>query len=124
MYADLDFYKNKYKGSIVKDEDIVKFLEDASLKIDILTYNRIRALGFENCSDFESNIIKIVNCEIADFYFKNKDDLETIINEYSINGVSVKYGITNNNIININSITLLRSTYQKLNMTRFTSLIF
>lgn len=124
MYSSIDYYRNTYNGTAIEsDSDILRFLEDASLKIDILTYNRIRKLGIENCSEWEQEIIKKVECIIADFYFKNSSDLETIINTYSINGVSIKYGETNANITNVNGVTIPRFAYELLNMTRFTCLV-
>ena len=86
--------------------------------IDSLTYNRIKTL--EKCSDFEKDIIQTVCCEIADFQFENKEELQSVINQYSINGVSITFGQTNNNIKNINGFTILNSSYEKLCNTRFT----
>ena len=122
VYADSSYYKDEYKGSIISEEELEKRLKEASQKVDVLTFNRIKKVGFENCSNYEKEIIKEVVCQISDFYKENEDDLKTLLNEYSINGVSMKFGESNNNIINVNGITILRSTYQLLNTLRFCSL--
>lgn len=122
IYVDSNYYKEVYKGLSIDDEELEKRLKEASQKVDVLTFNRVRNLGFENCSDFEKEIIREVTCQIVDFYKENEDDLKTLLNEYSINGVTMKFGESNNNIVNVNGITILRSTYQLLNTTRFTSL--
>lgn len=122
MYADLNFYKTVYVGTITDDTVINRLLRKTAFFIDTLTYNRIEKIGFENCSNYEKEIIKEVNCQLVDFYFENEKDLKTIINSYSLNGVSITYGEDNNNIITINGITLLNSTYTLLKSTRFTCL--
>ena len=43
MYADVEYYKQAYKGSL---EDVEKALMQASRHIDTLTFNRIVAIGF------------------------------------------------------------------------------
>lgn len=123
MYADNEYYKTVYLGTNITDEtELTRALKDASDKIDTLTFNRVYILGIDKCTIYEQKIIKDVCCEIADFYFKNKSDLTTIINKYSLNGVSIEYGTPNNNITNINGITILKSSYQKLATLRFSYL--
>lgn len=122
MYLTLDEYK-ELSGKITDDKTISKMLKQSERYIDILTYNRIKSVGFENCSEFEKEIIKEVQSEIMDFYFTNAEYLNSYINSYSLNGVSMTFGNSNNNITTINGVTVLRSSYDKLNLTRFTSLI-
>ena len=122
VYVNSEFYKETYKGTLISDEELDKMLKEASQKIDVLTFNRIKKIGFENCSEYEKEIIQEVVCQIADFYKENEEDLKTLLNEYSLNGVTMKFGQSNNNIINVNGITILRSAYQLLSTTRFASL--
>lgn len=122
VYVDSDYYKNTYKGTLITDEELDKMLKEASQKVDVLTFNRIRKFGFEKCSEYEKEVIKEVVCQIADFYKENEEDLKTLLSEYSLNGVTMKFGQNNNNIINTNGITILRSTYQLLSTLRFASL--
>ena len=122
MYLSIDEYKES-SGKITDDKVLNKLLKQSERYIDILTYNRIKSIGFENCSEFEKDIIKECQAEIIDFYYSNNDYLNSYLNSYSLNGVSMTFGNSNNNITTVNGITLLRSTYNKLNLTRFTSLI-
>lgn len=122
VYVDSDYYKNTYKGTLITDEELDKMLKEASQKVDVLTFNRIRKFGFEKCSEYEKEVIKEVVCQIADFYKENEEDLKTLLSEYGLNGVTMKFGQNNNNIINTNGITILRSTYQLLSTLRFASL--
>lgn len=122
MYLTLDEYK-ELSGKITDDKVLNKLLKQSERYIDILTYNRIKSVGFENCSDYEMDIIKEVQSEIIDFYYTNAEYLNSYLNSYSLNGVSMTFGNSNNNIITINGVTLLRSSYNTLSLTRFTSLI-
>lgn len=119
VYSTVEYYQNNY-DTITSQEDIEKQLKEASRLIDILTYNRLHKEFPEHCSEWELEILNEVCCEIADFYYTNSKDLQTLLNKYSLNGVSMEWGNSNANIEVINGITLLRTTYAKLNQTRFT----
>ncbi len=122
MYLTLEEYK-ELSDVIKDDKEIEKMLKKSERYIDILTYNRIKSIGFEKCSEFEQEIIKEVQSELIDFIYLNKDMINSYLNSYSINGVSIDLTSINPNIITINGIALLKSSYDKLNLTRFTSLI-
>ena len=55
MYADIEYYKNTYKGNL-EDADVEKTLQQAGRHIDTLTYNRIVAIGFDNLTKISTNI--------------------------------------------------------------------
>lgn len=120
MYLTFEEYK-ELDGKIADEKTFEKFSKKCERYIDILTYNRIKSI--DNCSDFERGIIKEVMAEVCDFYYLNQDYLNSYLNSYSLNGVSMTFGNSNNNICTVNGVTLLRSTYDKLNLTRYTSLI-
>lgn len=90
IYVDKDYYLNTYKGTIPESE-IEKKLEEASMHIDTLTYNRIVARKFEKLTKFQQNIIQKVVCKLADFEYENADVLQTTLSSYSINGVSMNF---------------------------------
>lgn len=121
MYLTLDEYK-ELSGTISDEKTINKMLIQSSRYIDILTYNRIKNLGFEKCSDWEKEIIKECQCEIIDFYYTNSDYIDSYLDSYSLNGVSISFGNSNSNVEVINGVVVRSSTYRKLNMTRFTCL--
>lgn len=67
-------------------------LKEASRNIDTLTFNRIVAKGFENLTEFQQELIKEVCCKQANFLYENRDAIESILDQYSINGVSMHFG--------------------------------
>ena len=115
-YVDITYYKNTYKGTVIPEDELERRLEDASLHIDTLTYNRIVGRGFENLSNFQKDIIKKVTCRLADFECENEDIIKSVLSSYSINGVSVNLSNSNNvymqngAIISKNDYALLKQT--------------
>ena len=122
MYLTLEEYK-EMSGKITDEDILNKMLKQSERYIDILTYNRIKSIGFENCSEFEKEIIKEVQAEIIDFCYENKDYINSYLSSYNINGVSMSFNDINTNIKSINGITVPKSTYDKLSLTSFTCLI-
>jgi len=90
-YADTDYYTNTYGGTIAA-ETIKPYLEKASNDIDILTYSRINAIGWDQLTEFQQEKICTAICEQAEFRYNNSDIFESPFNSYSINGVSMTFG--------------------------------
>lgn len=112
-YADSSYYTAEYKGSIIQEDVLEKALKQASRHIDALTYNRIVGRGISNLTDFQQEIIKECCCELADFECENEDMIESVLQNYGINGVSMSFG-ENWNIKIQNGIAIRKSIYQKL----------
>ncbi|SHK38082.1 hypothetical protein SAMN02745248_02408 [Hathewaya proteolytica DSM 3090] len=91
-YITLEEYKANY--SDIPDKDLNRALNKASRHIDSLTYGRIRGVGFDNLTPFQQEIIKEVNCELANFEYENAELIENVLSSYSINGVSMNFGDT------------------------------
>lgn len=117
-YVDIDYYIEN-DGTITDTSIIDKYLTKAEGIVDNLTFQRINQVGFLNCSVWEQGIIKECVCEIANFQYINKDMLNSIIQSYSINGVSMTFS-ANDNYKVINGYSIPNSTYNKLSQTRFT----
>lgn len=115
-YADADYYLNKYHGSTVPDDEILRRLTDASRHIDVLTFNRITGAGFFSLTDFQRDIIQEVCCKMADFEYENADMIESVMQSYSINGVSMSFGSSWNMAV-ICGIAVKRDAYQLLSQT-------
>ena len=92
MYADLEFYKETYKGTL-EDAKIEKALQQASRHIDTLTYNRIVAIGIENLTEFQQGIIKECECLMADWEMENEDYIGSSASATVVNGVAVSRDI-------------------------------
>lgn len=122
MYLSLEEYK-ELGGIITDDKTINKFLKQGERYIDILTFNRLRSFGFDNCSNWEKEILKESLVEIIDFHYSNQEYINSYLSSYSLNGVSISFDNVNNNVTCINNIVLPSSTYAKITGTRFGSLV-
>ena len=113
MYADKEYYENVYGGTLIDEEQIEKQLTTAGRQIDTLTYCRIRSTGFENLTEFQKEQIRYVNCLLADFIYENKDELESMLSSYGINGVSMTFsnGI---NVTKVQNIIIRTDIYAEL----------
>lgn len=78
--------------SAIPSEQIAKYLHEASRNVDTLTFNRIVARGFDRLTDFQQEIVQDVVCKQAEFLYENADAIASILDSYSINSVSMKFG--------------------------------
>jgi len=91
-YADAEYYSTEFQGSVIPSNELDKALKNASRHVDSLTYNRIVAKGFDNLTEFQRDIIQDVCCQMAEFEYTNRDIIESVMQSYSINGVSMSFG--------------------------------
>lgn len=91
MYADYAYYEQTYGGTAA-EEDITPKLQAASDAIDVLTFSRINAIGWEKFTKFQQDKILRACCIQADFLFENADAVESAMTHYSINGVTMEFG--------------------------------
>lgn len=117
-YVDETYYKENYLGTL-DTEDLAKRLKEASQQVDILTFNRIRGKGFDNLTSFQQSVIKEVICQHVDFVYENQDMIDSVLQSYSINGVSMSFG-QSWNIEVMNGVAMKRSTYELLKQTGLT----
>lgn len=115
-YVTPDYYKNTYNGSIIPEEDLEKVLRTASRHIDSLTYNRIVGRGFSNLTDFQQDVIREVVCQQTDFEYENADEISTVLQGYSINGVSAQFG-SSWNVFTGKGVAMRRDVYALLSQT-------
>ena len=115
-YVDSDYYWGNYDGSLIPDEELDKALRQASRHIDSLTYNRIVGIGFSNLTSFQQEIIREVICQQADFEYENADEINTILQGYSINGVSAQFG-SSWNVFTDKGVAMKRDVYALLSQT-------
>lgn len=108
-YISVEEYKEK--GGLIDNAE--KYLLSASRHIDILTFNRIIARGFDNLTEFQQEIVKAVCFDIANFEYENEDLLNSVFQSYSINGVSMQFG-NNVNVSVIGDIAVKNDTYNLL----------
>ena len=113
MYADLEYYKNTYKGNL-DDADAEKALQKASRHIDTLTYNRIVSIGFDNLTEFQQGIIKECECLMADWETDNADFINSMLSSYSLNGASMSFSGNSASAFVQNGIAVSRDIYSHL----------
>lgn len=121
LYADWTYYSETYGGEATQDA-IAKKLLDASDDIDVLTYSRIVALGWEKLTEFQKACIQKACCVQADFLLENADAIESAMTHYSINGVTMEFG--NAALYTVeNGTAISNRAYSLLQQTGLTSLI-
>ena len=79
-YADQEYYE-KVSGVITTD-NLERRLYIASRHIDTLTFNRIVARGFENLTEFQKDVIRLVVCKQADFEAENESLINSVLSSY------------------------------------------
>ncbi len=121
-YADAAYYADVYGGDTIPEEDIEKCLRTASRHIDSLTYNRIAGRGIENLTEFQQDIIREVCCEMADFEYENADMIQSVLQNYSINGVTMGFG-SSWNLRTISGVAVRADIYDKLSQTGLCQLV-
>ena len=112
-YADIAYYKDTYKGSIIPEEEQEKALQQASRHIDSLTYNRIVGRGISGLTDFRREVVQEVCCMQAEFEYQNGEIFDMILSGYSINGVSMQFGESWNVTVQ-KGIPMRRDVYEQL----------
>lgn len=113
MYADYEFYKNTYNGTL-EEADALKALNKASRHIDTLTYNRILEVGFNNLTEYQQGIIKECECLMADWETENADYINSMLSSYSLNGASMSFTGQSTSATVINGVAVSREIYAHL----------
>ena len=108
MYADSNYYVDTYNGCPIPINELNRLLRRASRHIDTLTFNRIH--GIESLTEFQQETVREVCCEMAEFEYENADTLSSMLQSYSINGVSMTFG-EGINVKVIDGIAIRRDTY-------------
>lgn len=103
-----------YEG--IPAEELENQLKQASRHIDILTFNRIQGRGISNLTAYQQELVKDVCCQMAGFEYDNADMINSVLQSYGINGVSMQFGNTWNMQL-INGVAVKSDTYAELNMT-------
>lgn len=120
-YVTVEEYKKSYND--IPDDSIEKSLKKASRHIDTLTFNRIQGIGFDNLTEFQKEIIKEVACELANFEYENEDVITSVLNSYSINGVSMAFG-DSWNVKVLKGVAIPTELYETLSQTGLCTLSF
>lgn len=90
MYVDYATYQSR--GGELPEAVITTRLVEASDMIDALTFNRIVAIGWEHLTAFQQSKVTAACVRQAEFLVENADAIQSALSEYSINGVTMKFG--------------------------------
>jgi hypothetical protein len=99
----------------VPAEDLTRMLTEASRQVDTLTFNRIVG-RFDRLTEFQQNVIQQVVCQQAEFLYNNADAIASILDSYSINGVSMTFG-SGFNVTVEEGLPIQRTVYSLLQQT-------
>lgn len=114
-YVDYDYYKYTFEGAILDESNSEQRLERASDQIDSLTFNRIRAKGFDNLTEFQKDRIRKAVCIHADFIEQYGDYINMPLNGFSAGSVSVNF-----NSKTFNGVSTTQEVLNYLNQTGLT----
>lgn len=117
IYADIDYYRERSTAASSDDAATWAALRAASRRVDILTYNRIPAIGWDRLTPFQRRTIRDVTCDLADFYEANGDMLETVLQSYAIGPVSIQGIGSSWNVVCQQGVALPRASYEQLKAT-------
>ena len=96
MYAD----KEKFQDITGQDapEEINRLLSDASDTIDRVTFNRIRARGFDNLTEYQKEMVEKAVCYQAAFLDSYGAYISMPINSYSAGSISLSFNREDNTL--------------------------
>lgn len=114
-YVDYEYYKYTFEGTILNESNCEKRLERASDQVDSLTFNRIRAKGFDNLTEFQKDRIKKAVCIHAEFMEQYGDYINMPLSGFSAGSISVNFSAQK-----VNGITTTQEVLNYLNQTGLT----
>ena len=114
-YVDYQYYKDEFNGAVLEESNSKQRLERASDQVDSLTFNRIRAKGFDNLTEFQKDRVKKAVCIHAEFIEQYGDYIDTPLSGFSAGSTSVSF-----NTNKVNGITTTQEVLNYLNQTGLT----
>lgn len=91
-YADKSYYKEKYHGTVLPEDDTIDVkLDRASDQMDTLSYNRIVGRGFDNLTAYQQDQIRKAVCAHADFVEEYGAYFSSPLSGFSAGSLSVSF---------------------------------
>jgi hypothetical protein len=92
MMLSVEEYKAmSQRENLPSDDAIEKAIKEAEEDVNIMTYGRIYARGFNTLSTFQQEKVKLAIARQVDFRSQYSDLLSNPLSSYSINGVSMNW---------------------------------
>lgn len=95
VYADYEYYKNKYYGTLPEDSFNSLILK-ASREIDKNVNTRLTEVKINNLPKIAQESLKYTACALIDLISKKQESDNRKISSYSIDGVSKSFKIVSN----------------------------
>lgn len=91
QYATSEYYFTTFKGNVLQKENVDMYLQEATEKIDSITFNRIVRIGFDNLTPFQKEKVQKAVCYQAEYILNNgfNDEDKEDIASYSVLDISV-----------------------------------
>lgn len=97
QYATSEYYKNEFKGTLMTENDIDKYLQEATEKINSITFNRIVKIGFDNLTPFQKEKIQRAVCYQAEYILENGYNNENKQNIASFSVLDISINVKDSN---------------------------
>ena len=94
IYATPQDYAIYIHGGSLSGGVLLNMLQRASEQVDGLCFGRIRRVGFEHLTQFQQDCIRKAVCLHAEFLASYADALDSPLQSYGINGVSMTFDNT------------------------------
>lgn len=95
VYADYEYYKNKYYGTLPEDSFNLLILK-ASREIDKNVNTRLTEVKINNLPEIAQEQLKYTACALIDLISKKQESDNKKISSYSIDGVSKSFKVVSN----------------------------
>lgn len=95
VYADYEYYKNKYYGTLPEDSFNSLILK-ASREIDNNINTRLTEVKIDNLPEIAQEQLKYTTCALIDLISQKQESDNKKISSYSIDGVSKSFKVISN----------------------------
>ena len=92
MYADYNFYKTEYLGSLIPETAYAEQAREATAYIDYLTHNRI---VMADLPEAVQKKVKMAVCAVAEICYKQMTDENPTVSSESVGNHSKSYAVAN-----------------------------
>ena len=119
----MNYITQKYYSTnfdMIPTEEVEKYLNLASEKIDDMTFNRIRGIGFDKLTTFQQECIQKAICHQAEYYYENgiNSNIESV-SSYSVLDISIS--IDKTKVTDAQKVNMDENAYMYLKKSGLTS---
>lgn len=112
-----EYVELNYNEPMITDEtEFNKLNKVVTNNINILTFNRIIKIGFDELSEYRQDVIKDVISSTISFYYENDELINCVLKNYSINGQAMSFG-DNWNVFTKQGVAIKSEDYKLLTTT-------